>query len=63
MSFQSLADIIDHDTNLQALIQRAVGEVDVTQLSDDALRLLLQHIQAEIEVRREQLIQLKERTR
>ncbi len=60
---QSLATLIQDDAACQAIIQRAVGEVDVTQLSDDALRLLLQQIQAEIEVRREQLIQLKERTR
>ncbi len=60
---QSLATLIQDDAACQAIIQRAVSEVDVAQLSDDALRLLLQQIQAEIEARREQLIQLKERTR
>ncbi len=60
---QSLATLIQNDAACQAMIQRAVSEVDVSQLSDDALRLLLQQIQAEIEARREQLIQLKERTR
>ncbi len=60
---QSLATLIQDDAACQAIIQRAVSEVDVSQLSDDALRLLLQQVQAEIEARREQLIQLKERTR